>query len=558
MLPLALQCLPLASAVVGADGGTGPDLPRQMQRFVLEIAVILIAARAGGILFHRWLRMPEVIGELLAGIAIGPFALGALPIPQIGPLFPRVSGALLQVSPEIYAVATLGSLLLLFLSGLETDLGVFLRYFSVGAAVGIGGVAISFLAGAGFAWASGFADSWWSPPALFLGAVTTATSVGIAARILSEQRKTDSPEGVTILAAAVFDDVLGIAVLAIVMAMAKSEREGSSMAWSRIGVLIAKTFIFWIVCTVGGILSARRISSLLKRLGSGETIAAFSLGLALLLSGFVEMAGLAMIIGAYIMGLSLSRTDLALVIRQRLHGAHNLLVPVFFCVMGMLIDLTVLRRVFWAGLLYAGIAIAAKVIGCGLPAWMSRFNLRGALRVGIGMAPRGEVALIIAGTALATGSVNSEIFGLAVVMTILAAIATPPLMVRSFARGPGVKTADLALEDLRETRLDLVHPDLARLLLERIARVFRQEEFFVTPLGEDPPVYQIRKDRMVFTLRLEDASVMLSSPAPYADLGRLFVLEEVLALKGIAESLKNAQPAEALSEALAGTIFSRG
>lgn len=557
MLPLALQCLPIASAVVGADAGAGPDLPHQMQRFVLEIAVILIAARAGGIVFHRWLRMPEVIGELLAGVAIGPFALGALPIPQIGPLFPRLSGALLQVSPEIYAVATLGSLLLLFLSGLETDLGVFLRYFSVGTAVGIGGVVISFLAGAGFAWASGFADSWRSPPALFLGAVTTATSVGIAARILSVLRKTDSPEGVTILAAAVFDDVLGIAVLAIVMAMARSERDGASLAWSRIGALIAKTFIFWIVCTVGGILSARRISSLLKRLGSEETIAAFSLGLALLLSGVVEMAGLAMIIGAYIMGLSLSRTDLALVIRQRLHGAHNLLVPVFFCVMGMLIDLTVLRRVFWAGLLYAAVAIAAKVLGCGLPAWLSRFNLRGALRVGIGMAPRGEVALIIAGTALATGSVQSDIFGLAVVMTILAAIVTPPLMIRSFARGPGVKTAELALEDLRETRLDLVHPDLARLLLERIARVFRQEEFFVTPLGENPPVYQIRKDQMVFTLRLEEARVILSSPAPYADLGRLFVLEEVLALKEIAESLKKAQPAEALSEALAGTIFSR-
>lgn len=550
MGPTPTEVLPLAATAaeeVAADPARGP------QRFVIEMAVILIAARLGGRLFQRGLRLPRVIGELLAGVLIGPFALGALPLPGFGPLFPRIPGTVLQISPEIYAIATLASLLLLFLSGLETDLAIFLRYFTVGSAVGIGGVVVSFFAGALFAQWTGFAPVWYAPPALFLGAVSTATSVGITARILSEQHKTDSPEGVTVLAAAVLDDVLGIVILAIVLALSKA---GSATPdWARIGVLAARALGIWLGCTALGILAARRLGRLLKAIGTPEAIAVHALGLALLLAGLMEAAGLAMIIGAYIMGLSLSRTDLALEIRRHLRGAHNLLVPVFFCVMGMLIDLAALRTVFWSGLAFAVLAGLAKVLGCGGPALATRFNPLGALRIGLGMMPRGEVALIIAGIGLSMRAVGSEIFGLAVLMTVLTTLAAPPLLVASFQRGSGVRAAEREGERRAETVLDLAHRDLAEFLMHRIAGLFRQEEFFVTPLSEDPPTYQIRKDQMVFTLRMEGPLIKLSSPAAYADVGRFVLLEEVLALKDVAESLKHGPATEALGGAIAETLF---
>jgi hypothetical protein len=197
------------------------------------------------------------------------------------------------------------------------------------------------------------------------------------------------------------------------------------------------------------------------------------------------------------------------------------------------------------------------VLGCGLPALWTRFNRRGSLRIGFGMMPRGEVALIIAGIGLATRSVGPEIFGLAVLMTVLTTVAAPPLLIGAFRRGSGVRSADLTLEQLRETVLNLSHPELAEFLFRRIAHLFRQEEFFVTPLSEDPPVYQIRKDRMVFTLRLEGERVALSSPAEYADIGRFVVLEEILTLKDMSDSLRNSQPADALSGELAGSLFTR-
>src|SRR5438046_2917890 len=170
----------------------------------------------GGEIAERWLGQPGVLGELAAGIAIGPFALGALPIPAVGPLVPPHVGAV-AVSDELYALAQLGSIVLLLVAGLETDLRQFLRFGPAAALVAVGGVIVPFGLGAGAAVWLGLARSAGDPHALFLGAILTATSVGITARVLGDLGQLDTPEGVTILGAAVIDDVLGILVLALVV-----------------------------------------------------------------------------------------------------------------------------------------------------------------------------------------------------------------------------------------------------------------------------------------------------------------------------------------------------
>ncbi|HHF43595.1 MAG TPA: cation:proton antiporter, partial [Candidatus Aminicenantes bacterium] len=206
---------------------------QKMTLLVLQLALIVITARFFGIIFNRFFHQPRVLGELVAGMAIGPYALGAISLPFLNsPLFPRGEG-FLPVTPELYGLAVIASIVLLFMSGLETDLPTFIRFSLVGTAVGVGGVVLSFFLGALIAvLLLPGVDSFISPAALFLGALSTATSVGITARVLNERRKMSSPEGVTILAGAVLDDVLGIVILAVVVGISRVQAGGSEVEWA--------------------------------------------------------------------------------------------------------------------------------------------------------------------------------------------------------------------------------------------------------------------------------------------------------------------------------------
>ena len=235
-----------ALGVFAAHGVTPPypnfGLPRveEMMFLVLQVGIVIFAARLGGA-FAGWLKLPSILGELAAGIVIGPWALGGIGFGDgifAGGLF---HGATLRslmasegrmidaTSPALYGIATLASIILLFLSGLETNLKMFFKYSFVGSMVGIGGVVISFVFGDLCAvyllprFFDAFKDLSSMPISqamtqaapLYMGIMSTATSVGITARILSEKKKMDSEEGVTIMAGAVIDDVLGLIVLAI-------------------------------------------------------------------------------------------------------------------------------------------------------------------------------------------------------------------------------------------------------------------------------------------------------------------------------------------------------
>ena len=205
---------------------------QQISILALQLGVIIFAARLCGDLAKK-INMPPVLGELLAGVIVGPCLLGGIPLPFHG-MERGLFGYLTSVTVAgegvagtatltnvtfqsyhsmLYAFATIGSVLLLFISGLETDLRMFIRYSLAGTLVGIGGVVFSFAFGAGIG-VFMLGLPLMHPCTLFLGILSTATSVGITARILSEQKKIDTPEGVTTLAAAVIDDVLGIICLA--------------------------------------------------------------------------------------------------------------------------------------------------------------------------------------------------------------------------------------------------------------------------------------------------------------------------------------------------------
>ena len=414
------------------------DSTEAIVRLVFQLAVILIAAKLGGEICERFLKIPAVLGELGAGILIGPFALGGVEIAGFGPLFEDLAlhagggeEFVLPVSEGLWAIAQVGAIVLLFSAGLETDLRQFIRYAGPASLVAVGGAAIPFVLGAAITVAFGYADGFSDPTALFVGAVFTATSIGISVRVLGDLRRLDTPEGVTILAAAVLDDVIGILILTVVLAIAV---EGE-LSLSSTGLIAFKTIGFWLALTGLGILLSKRISDLFDRFQVSGASLGLALGLAFLAAALAESVGLAMIIGAFSIGLALSGTDLAHRLEEPLRGLYAALIPIFFAVMGMLVDVTDLGSVWEFGLAATALAVIGKVVGGGVPSLFTGFNMMGAWRIGIGMLPRGEVALIMAGIGVGAGVIGSDLFGVAIIVTIATTVIAPLVLARSFPEG---------------------------------------------------------------------------------------------------------------------------
>ena len=558
-----LVALAAALAAAGAFAhGTAPaypnfGLPRveEMMFLVLQIGIIVFAARIGGSIAAA-LRLPSILGELAAGIVIGPWALGGIGIGGGIFKYGLFHGAALKAinaaadapaqamfgtlagghavfdatSPALYGIATLASVILLVLSGLETTLRMFLKNSFVGTLVGLGGVLGSFVLGdwcaveflprvfTDVAWIQALkemplAQAMTQPGPLYMGIMSTATSVGITARILSERRKMDSEEGTTIMAGAVIDDVLGLIVLAIgngiiaanAAAKGADGAAAAGMDWGNIGFVALKAFGVWLGATVVCVLAARQIATVLKNASKSlAVVATLAFGLSLVLAGFFEYMGLAMIIGAYVMGLALSRTDLKHPIQEMLSPVYTFLVPVFFCVMGMMVDVSALcsRPVLVFGAIYTALAVAAKVVGCMVPAMCCGFNLLGGLRIGAGMVPRGEVALIIAGLGLSSGYLTQEIFGIGILMTLVTTVVAPPALVALFKpRHRGVRRPRPSMDGSREVRFELPNADVAELMMAKLIREFRNEGFFVTCLSPSDHIWEVALDAIELSIR---------------------------------------------------------
>lgn len=533
-------------------------MSHSMAQLALQLAVILLAARFFGWFFSRKLRQPVVLGEMISGILIGPYVLGALPVFFLnGPLFP-LPGGQIPVSSELYGIAVLGSIILLFVSGLETDVKTFLRFSGQGIAVGIGGIILPFLLGSAAAvlllpGVHAVTD----PTALFLGVISTATSVGITARILSEHRKVSSPEGVTILSAAVFDDVLSMVLLAVAVGITQAVSEGGEFPWRDAGVVGLKALGFWVVFTAVGILLAPLITRGMKRFESLGMTAAVSFGIALLLAGLAEFSGLAMIIGAYITGLSFSQTDVANEIRERLQGIYDFLVPVFFCVMGMMVDIYSIAELWGFALIFALLAVAGKLIGSGLPAFLVGFNLKGAIRIGSGMLPRGEVTLIIASAGLAAGAIGNDVFGVAVMTMLIASILAPPMIKGSFLKGGTGYLREKQKEEAASMSIELSFPSerTAEFFTQELLKAFREEGFFTHRPDHYRDLYTIRKEHIALSMSREETDITIHTREDHEPFVRLLITEELLKLKDFLTGLETMKSPDMMGAELVMGMF---
>jgi Kef-type K+ transport system membrane component KefB len=425
---IALSGLAIPS-IVRAAPTNNPDASHSFETVLIGLAVMLIVAKLGGEFFQR-IGQPAVLGELIGGILIGNLVLvgfgGAEP---------------LKSDSVIAAIAEIGVIILLFEVGLQSDLRDMLEVGWSSLIVAILGVIAPFLLG----W---MVSSYFSPAAprlqhIFVGATLCATSVGITARVFKDISKLKSREARIILGAAVIDDVLGLIILAVVAGAIKATDAGTVVSLMDVGWIAAKAVGFLLIAMLLGHYLVPRILRGAGKLETSGVLLTIAISFCLFLSWAASRAGLAPIVGAFAAGLVLDEVHYTSPKRHKERNLEELLqpvsmflVPIFFVLMGLKVDLRNFARLDIIGfaLLLTFVAVLGKQI-CSLGV-LERGIKR--LAVGIGMIPRGEVGLIFAGIGsaltLPNGSgtraavIDSGTFSAIVIMIILTTVMTPPAL----------------------------------------------------------------------------------------------------------------------------------
>jgi Kef-type K+ transport system membrane component KefB len=388
---------------------------------LLRLALTLLAAEAGAIVSAR-LGLTRVVGQIIAGLVLGPSLLGLVADDRV-----------------LQALAGVGALSLLAIAGLETNVR---ELRSVGRAAiisAVGGVALPMVGATLFVSSLGYDMR----AALFCGAVLTATSVGISVAALRELGLASSRAGTTILGAAVLDDILGLVVLAIVVAETGAGASPLGAVAPMAIVLFGSALLTWRF--------GDRLAGLLDHLhvhgGGTAAMVGVILGAAYV---FQAIGGLAGITGAYMAGLAVAGSKAAERLRERLiHAGEALCVPIFFVAIGLTVDVRSLSAAVPALIGLTAIAVLGKLIGCGLGARIGGLGGWESVGVGIGMVARGEVALIAATLGRATGAIDPGLHAALVIMALITTIVSP-VALAVWARRPRL---DLALGDRMTERL---------------------------------------------------------------------------------------------------------
>jgi Kef-type K+ transport system membrane component KefB len=376
----------------------------ELGSFLLAFAAALFGGKLLGELCER-IRQPAVLGELLAGVLLGPSLLGLVPL-----------------SAGILLLAEIGVILLLFEVGLETDLGELVRVGGPAMMVALVGMVLPFLGGYLLTRIAGFS----ALTAIFVGAALTATSIGITSRVLSELGMLSSREGQIILGAAVADDILGLVVLAVVSQIAAT---GSVSMWQA-GKAAILSFAFLLVALVIGMPLGRVLIRVVKRASVRGILVAASVAFALLAALGAQTAGSAAIVGAFAAGLVLARTDRSSEIHTAVRPIVDVFAPVFFVSIGAQVNLQYLNPTVSENRQALLLALGLIVVGV-LGKFAAGFASWGRVRrtfVGAGMIPRGEVGLIFAQIGKQNGALPEPVFIAVVIAVFATTFVTPPLL----------------------------------------------------------------------------------------------------------------------------------
>ncbi len=395
---------------------------------LLYLAVFLIAAKLGGA-FAAKLGQPGVFGELIAGIMIGPSVAGWLSQQMFGTSLFINPGA--PAGEFMSVLADIGIIMLMFLAGLSIDVGEFKKSGKPAAVVAATGVVVAFMLGFGAASIFG-----WSPlEAAFAGGILVATSVGITVRTLMDVHSLHTRIGMTILGAAVIDDVLGIIILGVLAGFAYGGISILGLAGS-LGMMA----LFFILVILVGFKVGPRLITYVGRLRVEEIALSTALAMVFLVAALAEKVRIAAITGAFLAGLIITKAPVAGALRAKVSTVgYGLLIPLFFVEMGVRTDLQALGGISLLALAFLGIAMFDKIVGCGLGALLSGFGAKDSLRIGVGMMPRAEVALVMVAIGIKAGAVSGALLSMTVMVVLVTSLITPALVKLTFKEAPPEK-----------------------------------------------------------------------------------------------------------------------
>ncbi|HUS19495.1 MAG TPA: cation:proton antiporter, partial [Terriglobales bacterium] len=371
--------------------------------FLLELLVIFVSAKILGEIFER-LKLPAVLGEILAGILLGPFAFGWIPASAI------------QDGHPINSLAGLGAIFLLFSVGLETPAGQLLKVGKRSMNVALGGVALPFVLGFAYWMLTGHSAA----QSTFIAAAMVATSVGITARVMGDLGVLKTRAAQIILSAAVFDDILGMIILAMVAGMASA----GGVNWTQIIIVLAMAtaFSLFMIFIAPHIVS--RVKKPVENMSTRQAPLILALALCLALSVLAEKIGMAGIIGAFFAGLAIADHANQWNLTPGIDAIRDFLAPVFFFIMGAKLNVKVFSPdIVVLAVIVSVLAIVSKLVGCGLP--VLKEGRKTAVIVGVGMVPRGEVGLIVALVGLSMNLVDQTGFAVVMFMTGVTTIVAP-------------------------------------------------------------------------------------------------------------------------------------
>lgn len=395
---------------------------------LISLAVLLFAAKIFAELFNK-LKLPAVLGELLAGILIGPFALGSLPIFDGKPL--------VILNETIRQVGEISGIVILFIAGLEITPREFLRGGAASFTIGACGVIVPFFLGYYVFTIFGLEGL----QSVLIATALTATSVAISVRVLTELGKMQTKEAKLILGAAIVDDILAIAVLSVVVTMVQT----GNMTPNIIDIifLILKILGIFAALLIGAIIIIPKIlhaERLWKAKGSIEGIVTASFFGA---SAVAAMVGLSPIVGAFSVGMAVASTKIIKRVEEYVDKLEIIFAPLFFAIIGAQVNLTgVNLDVLFLSAIVVAVAIFSKLVGCGLPAMMFLREKSKAMKVGIGMISRGEVGLIVAGIGVTSGVLSSNIYTTVIIMVAITTLISPVWLKKAYSKEESVVDTD--------------------------------------------------------------------------------------------------------------------
>jgi Kef-type K+ transport system membrane component KefB len=378
---------------------------------LISLAVLLFAAKIFAELFNK-LKLPAVLGELIAGIIVGPFAFGSIPIFDGKPL--------VILNETVHQIGEISGLVILFIAGLHITPREFLRGGASSLTIGALGVVVPFFLGYYVFTIFGLEGL----QAIMIATALTATSIAISVSVLGELGKMQTKEAKMILGAAIVDDILAIAVLSVVVSMVQTGNLSPNII--DVIFLILKILAIFAALLVGAIVVVPKLlhaERLWKARGSIEGIVTASFFGA---SAIAAAVGLSPIVGAFSVGMAVANTKLIKRVEEYVDKLEIIFAPLFFAIIGAQVNLTgVNLEVLFLSAIMIIIAIVSKLSGCGLPALLFLRNKSKAMKVGIGMISRGEVGLIVAGIGVTSGALSPNIYTTVIIMVAITTLITP-------------------------------------------------------------------------------------------------------------------------------------